>query len=123
MDSPTYDGVMTQVELGESAFWVLATLADERRHGYAIMREVERTSEGRVKLKVTTLYAALERLERSGWVAADGEEVVDGRARRYYRLTEAGLDRLTAEVRRLEDRARAARVRLKSRIALAGGLS
>lgn len=111
------------MSLGESAFWILATLADKRRHGYAIIREVERTSGGEVVLKVATLYAALERLERVGCLVADGEEVVDGRVRRYYRLTEAGLDRLTAEIRRLEDRASAARVRLQSRTALAGGPS
>lgn len=114
---------MAETELRESAFWILATLAEQRRHGYAIMQEVQRTTDGRVALKVTTLYAALERLERAGWVVVDGEEVVGGRARRYYQITEAGVARLTAEVRRLEDRALAAQVRLSSRIALAGRLS
>lgn len=114
---------MTAAELGETAFWILATLADERRHGYAIMREIERASGGEVSVKVATLYAALERLERTGWVSADGDEVVDGRARRYYRLTPAGLDRLSAEVRRIEARANAARASIGLRSALAGGTS
>lgn len=45
---------------------------------------------GRLRIAVGTLYGALERLERAGLVAAGAEEIVDGRARRYYRLTEEG---------------------------------
>ncbi len=87
------------------------------------MREIERASGGEVTVKVATLYAALERLERAGWVIVDGEEVVDGRARRYYRLTADGLERLTAEVRRIEARAHAARASIGLRAAPARGAS
>ncbi|MDR6867416.1 DNA-binding PadR family transcriptional regulator [Microbacterium resistens] len=101
----------------QPSFWILTVLTTGRRHGYDIMREASAASEGQVELKVTTLYAALERLEREGLLAADGEEVVNGRARRYYRITDAGSGRLTHEVEVLERSARTARARLATRTA------
>lgn len=97
--------------LGESGFWILSSLGQGRRHGYAIIREVEALSERDVTLKVATLYSTLERLQKAGWIAPDGEEVVDGRARRYYCLTESGEQRLQAELGRLEAKVRAVRSR------------
>lgn len=91
------------------SFWILTTLAGRRRHGYEILTATASASGGRVALKVTTLYAALERLEREGLIAADGEEIVSGRARRYYVLTEAGSTALSEEVAALETQVRAAR--------------
>ena len=99
-------------QLPQPAFWILTVLAAGRRHGYEIMREASEASEGGVELKVTTLYAALERLEREGLIVTDGEEVVNGRARRYYRITDAGSGRLAQEVEVLERSVRAARERL-----------
>lgn len=99
-------------QLPQPAFWILTVLAAGRRHGYEIMREASEASEGRVELKVTTLYAALERLDREGLIVADGEEVVNGRARRYYRITDAGSGRLAQEVELLERSVRAASERL-----------
>lgn len=104
-------GHMT-AQLPQPAFWILTVLAAGRRHGYEIMREASEASEGRVELKVTTLYAALERLEREGLIVADGEEVVNGRARRYYRITDAGSGRLTREIDVLARSVRAASERL-----------
>src|SRR5690606_26942640 len=68
----------------ESEFWILSSLAEGRRHGYGIMQDVAASSEGRTRLKAPTLYAALERLENDGCIRPGGEEIVDGRARRYY---------------------------------------
>lgn len=96
----------------QPTFWILAALAAGRRHGYEILRETAAASEGRVELKVTTLYAALDRLERDGLISADGDEVVNGRARRYYLITDAGSARLADEVALLEQSARVARERL-----------
>ncbi len=98
-----------------NSFWILTALATGRRHGYDIMREVERASDGAMTLRATTLYAALERLEAEGHVANDGEEIVNGRARRYYRLTDDGAQSLTLEAARLEAQALAARERLRTR--------
>lgn len=98
--------------LNQSSFWILTALAGQRRHGYEILREATVASEGRASLKVTTLYAALERLEREGLIRSDGEEVVKGRARRYYLLTDDGTTALTHEVEALEAQAAVARSRL-----------
>lgn len=98
--------------LTHPAFWILAALADGRRHGYEIMRATAEASGGGVVLKGTTLYAALERLDRDGLIRADGDEIVGGRARRYYRLTDRGAERLAAEIVLLENVTRTARTRL-----------
>lgn len=93
----------------ETAFWILTALAAGRRHGYALLSDVERLSAGAVVLRVTTLYASLERLERDGRILSSGEEVVEGRARRYYEISDRGRDELKTEADRLAARAAAAR--------------
>ena len=98
--------------LNQSSFWILTALAGQRRHGYEILQETSTASSGKVSLKVTTLYAALERLEREGLIRADGEEIVKGRARRYYCLTDDGVAALTDEVEAFEVQAAIARSRL-----------
>lgn len=100
--------------LNPSSFWILTALAGQRRHGYEILQEAAIASGGTVSLKVTTLYAALERLEREGLIRADGEEIVKGRARRYYLLTDEGTTALTDEVEALEVQASVARSRLRA---------
>lgn len=91
----------------EPTYFILASLLGERRHGYAIIKETERLSNGRVTLPAGTLYGALDRLLKTGLVAAEGEEIVDGRARRYYALTETGERELREEAERLRHAARA----------------
>jgi DNA-binding PadR family transcriptional regulator len=81
------------------------------------MSDVARISDGRVRLRAGTLYAALDRLKSDGMVIADKEEVVDGRLRRYYRITDEGAAGLAAEVGRLRANAAVA----ASRLGLAGG--
>jgi len=92
----------------ETSFWILTALAAGRLHGYAVLSDVNRLSGGSVVLRVTTLYASLERLEREGRIRSAGEEVVDGRARRYYEILESGRVLLGAEAERLAARAAAA---------------
>ncbi len=98
----------------QNSFWILTVLARGRRHGYDIMREVGKLSRGSVALKATTLYAALDRLEAEGLIVKDGEEIVEGRARRYYRLSDEGADALDDEAKALEMRASIAQARLKA---------
>jgi PadR family transcriptional regulator, regulatory protein PadR len=100
------------IEMREPTFWVLTALAAGRRHGYALIQEARELSDGRVDLKVATLYAALDRLGEQGLVAVDGDEIVDGRLRRYFRLTDAGAVALDTQIARLEANARQARARL-----------
>lgn len=88
-----------------AAFHILLALADQDRHGYAIMREVELRSGGEVKLGPGTLYGALQRMLEDGWIAeteAPSDEEPSER-RRYYRLTKDGRKKLKAEATRLEE--------------------
>ncbi len=98
--------------LGTTAFWILTSLTQGRRHGYAILRHVDEASGDPGAVKTTTLYATIERLQARGLVIEDGDEIVDGRARRYYALTETGRSRLEEELAGLERRASAARAAL-----------
>ena len=83
--------------LQEPTFLILAALAAQPLHGYGVIQEVAQLSGGRVTLRPGTLYGALDRLVEQGLVVADREEVVDGRLRRYYRLTDEGAAVLEAE--------------------------
>ncbi|MDY0912979.1 PadR family transcriptional regulator [Rathayibacter festucae] len=99
-------------EMRETTFWILTALALGRRHGYALLQEIEEQSDGRVRLRVTTLYAALERLQSEQLISPDGDERISGRVRRYFRLTDAGRSALGAEVARMEASAARARFNL-----------
>lgn len=105
--------------MSEQAYLVMLALADEERHGYGVVQAVLALTDGRVRLGAGTLYGVLDRLVEAGYAEASGEVVVDGRARRYYRLTGAGLDAVQAETQRLADLARRAR-RVLHRPALGG---
>ena len=96
----------------EPTFLILAALASGRKHGYALISEASVMSDGRVKLKVGTLYAALDRLAKEGLVVRSGEEIVDGRLRRFYDLTGEGRAALSEEVARMQSLARQASARL-----------
>ncbi|MGD0455793.1 MAG: helix-turn-helix transcriptional regulator [Solirubrobacteraceae bacterium] len=96
----------------EATFLILTALAGGIQHGYGIITDVERISDQRVRLRAGTLYTALERLRADGLVEVDREEVVDGRLRRYYRLTAVGQERLAAEAARLQANALVAMSRL-----------
>jgi DNA-binding PadR family transcriptional regulator len=108
-----YNDDVSQSPLREPTFLILTALAEKPQHGYGIMVDVDHMSGGRVKLRPGTLYAALDRVVEEGLVQADREEIVDGRLRRYYRLTPPGRTRLTAEVERLRENAAVAAQRLR----------
>ncbi|UQU67325.1 PadR family transcriptional regulator [Couchioplanes caeruleus] len=97
----------------EPTFWILTALAPEPRHGYGVIREAAALSGGRITLQAGTLYAALDRLADEGLVEVDREEIVEGRTRRYYRLTRSGATALSAETERLRAGADAAAAQLK----------
>lgn len=103
----------------EATFLILTALAGGARHGYGIIVDVEQISGRRVRLRAGTLYAALDRLRDDGLIEVDREEIVDGRLRRYYRLTIRGSATLAQEAERLGTHARTA----LSRLRLSGGLS
>jgi len=92
---------------------ILTALASGPKHGYAVLREVDEISHGRVSLRPGTLYTALDRLCGERLAETDHEEVVDGRLRRYYRITGLGATRLSTEVERMRQNATAAARHLK----------
>ncbi len=85
----------------EPAYLVLLALADHARHGYRIVQAVAELTDGGTRLGAGTLYGLLDRLGDAGHIEPAGEQVVDGRLRRYYRTTESGTRALTAETERL----------------------
>jgi PadR family transcriptional regulator, regulatory protein PadR len=95
----------------EQALFILASLAGGELHGYGIARDVEELSQGLVRVTAGTLYGALNRLTEDGLVAETREQVVDGRRRRYYRLTSAGQAVLAEEAARLRSTAAAVSAR------------
>lgn len=97
----------------EATFLILTALAAGSQHGYGIISDVEQISDGRVRLRAGTLYAALDRLRLDGWIAIDREEIVDNRLRRYYRITPEGAEHLRAEAARVQANAAAALDRLR----------
>jgi len=96
--------------LTPAVFHVLLALAAGDRHGYAILKETQARTDGRMKMQAGTLYGTLQRLLDLGWV----EEVdpppdeADAR-RRYYRLNRDGRSAIEADVRRMENLVKAAR--------------
>jgi DNA-binding PadR family transcriptional regulator len=75
---------------------LLAALEDGPRHGYAVKEALRAGSGGRFDLPTGTVYPALHRLEAAGLITGDWSKV-DGRRRRSYRLTAAGVRRLRTE--------------------------
>ena|SRR5579872_2577588 len=105
----------TFLPLAPAALHILLSLAGEDRHGYGIMQEVARQSEGQYKLGPGTLYDNLQKLMNQGLVEEpDRPSRNDDSRRRYYRLTSFGRGVLAAEVARLEGVVREARLHLRS---------
>ncbi|MDP9494805.1 MAG: PadR family transcriptional regulator [Actinomycetota bacterium] len=84
---------------------ILLALADGEKHGYAVMREVERMTDGEVRMGPGTLYGAIKRMLGANLVEETEERPdpdVDDQRRRYYRVTGLGVRALAAETERLE---------------------
>ena len=90
--------------LTTAVFHMLLALADGEKHGYAIMREVEKSTAGGVSMGPGTLYGAIKRLLKAGLIAETADRpdpALDDARRRYYRLTALGREVLAAETERL----------------------
>ncbi|MCA9867097.1 MAG: PadR family transcriptional regulator [Anaerolineae bacterium] len=86
--------------LSQSEFYILLSLAIKSSHGYEIMKQVERDSEGKVSMGPGTLYGSIKRMLQSSLI----EEVAGGHSRRkYYTLTDKGRKSLTFELQRYSD--------------------
>jgi DNA-binding PadR family transcriptional regulator len=97
--------------LTEPVFLILLSLAEEPRHGFAMLKDIEALSNGRVRMSTGTLYGAIPRLLESGWIKRRREPEAP-RDRQAYELTAAGRDVLHAEIDRMKLLARVASLRL-----------
>ena len=100
--------------LSETTFLILVSLDGEPKHGYAIMKEVQALSQGRVTLSTGTLYGAIKRMLRDEWIrrVALPDEGNDARQRKFYALTRRGRRVLNAETNRLRELVEIAELRL-----------
>lgn len=92
--------------LTPAMFHVLLALADGDKHGYAILKEVARRTEDKVRLSAGTLYGNLARLESAGMIVESDRRPaigLDDERRRYYRLTEFGREVAVAEAQRMHE--------------------
>lgn len=98
--------------LTEPVFLILTSLADSPRHGYALIKDIESLTDGRVRLSTGTLYGALRRLLEDRWIERHATED-NSRDKQTYRITSYGREQLIADLERLKPMIRAASARLK----------
>jgi len=97
-------GMDAKLPLSPQVFHILLALVDGARHGYGITQDVERETDGAIRLGPGTLYGALKRLVGAGWVEESDrrpDPELDDERRRYYRLTPTGRRILGADATRL----------------------
>jgi DNA-binding PadR family transcriptional regulator len=108
-DRPDLQAVLP---LPEAALHILMALAEEDRHGYAIIQDVAGRTRGEVKLGPGTLYRSIQRMLEQGLIEETLERPapeLDDERRRYYRITSLGRSAARAEARRLAGLVRLAR--------------
>lgn len=107
-------GADSHLPLTAPTFHILLALVDDERHGYAIMRDIEKRTSREMRMGPGTLYGSLKRLLDDGLLS---ERAVVTKAslfrerRRYYRITALGMEVARAEAHRLETLVRCARVK------------
>ena len=106
--------VVEHNNVSESVLLILLSLAPEPRHGYAILKDVEELSQGRVKLSTGTLYGALRRMLEDKWIERY-QEANAPRDRQAYKLAANGHQVLATEVARMKHFAKVATTRLVGR--------
>jgi DNA-binding PadR family transcriptional regulator len=108
------DTIVAMLPLLPATFHILVALADEDRHGYAIIQDVAARTDGSIRLSPGTLYRSIQRMLEDGLIVETDERPSpedDDERRRYYRLTTLGTAVAQAEAARLMDLVRMARAR------------
>ena len=96
-------------------YHILFVLLDDERHGYGMVKEIERQTDGRVRLEAGNLYRSVRRMIREGLIAETDRRPApesDDERRRYYRITDMGKAVVAAETDRMRDLVAAAEARL-----------
>jgi len=112
--NPNADAIVALLPLLPATFHILVALADEDRHGYAIIQDVAARTDGSIRLSPGTLYRSIQRMLEDGLIVETDERPSpenDDERRRYYRLTTLGTAVAQAEAARLMDLVRMARAR------------
>ena len=100
--------------LPPATFHILMSLAEEERHGYAIIQDVEASTEGELRLSPGTLYRSIQRMLEEGLIVESKRRparALDDERRRYYRITPQGFTVANVEMRRLTQLVRLGRER------------
>jgi DNA-binding PadR family transcriptional regulator len=108
-DDPSVDSLLP---LPPATLHILMALADDDRHGYAIIQDIAARTDGGVRMSAGTLYRSIQRMIEQGLIVEVDERPapeLDDERRRYYRITTFGTLVARAEVRRLQDLVRLAR--------------
>ena len=111
LDDMSRKAIMESLPLTEPVLLILMSLAGQPQHGYSILKDVERMSNGRVVLSTGTLYGALRRLLDDDWIERFDERE-NSRGRQAYRLTAHGRRNLQLEVDRMKHLTRLATMRV-----------
>lgn len=112
--NPDADAIVAMLPLLPATFHILVALADDDRHGYAIIQDVAARTHGSIRLSPGTLYRSIQRMLEDGLIVETDERPSpedDDERRRYYRLTTLGTAVAQAEAARLMDLVRMARAR------------
>jgi DNA-binding PadR family transcriptional regulator len=106
--------ISTRCSLPPATFHILMALADEDRHGYAVIQDIASRTDGERKMSAGTLYRSIQRMQEQGLIVETHSRPAredDDERRRYYRITPFGLAVARAEVRRLTRMVKLARAR------------
>jgi DNA-binding PadR family transcriptional regulator len=98
--------------LSAAVFYILLALVDGEKHGYAIMKDVETQTSGKIKMGPGTLYGSLKRMQTAGLIEESGDRPdpeLDDERRRYYRLSGLGQNVIKSESQRLAELVQVAR--------------
>ena len=108
------DDIDALLPLPPATFHILIAVADQERHGYAIIQDVEARTGGELRMSAGTLYRSIQRMVGQGLIKEVSKRPalpLDDERRRYYRITRFGTEVARAEMRRLTDIVRLARAR------------
>jgi DNA-binding PadR family transcriptional regulator len=109
---PDRDSIDSLLPLQPATFHILLSLAEEDRHGYAIIQDVARRTDHEIRLSAGTLYRSIQRMQEQGLIVETRTRPApeeDDERRRYYRITALGKSAAQAEVKRLQSLLKMAR--------------
>src|SRR5215475_14277115 len=109
-----HDEVDALLPLPSATFHILMAVADEDRHGYAIIQDIAARTDGALQMSAGTLYRSIQRMQEQGLIVETRERPApedDDERRRYYRITPFGLAVAKSEARRLTQMVKLARAR------------